>query len=187
MTALPPSNPSSHSTDLAESGQLSHLLVELTALINRRSAGDTLALMNEAGLTMGQMVTLFILEMAGEHSVGALAQKVHLSPAAASHMIEQLVRVKLVVRTEDPADRRAKRVAITERGRVFIRRLDTERRREMALVVARLSPRTAQRLMEAVRLAVEELRFPGEAALAERSFAKAIRTTKSKTARRDNP
>jgi DNA-binding MarR family transcriptional regulator len=142
--------------------ELSHLLAELTALINRRSAGDTLALMNEAGLTMGQMVTLFILEMAGEHSVGALAQKVHLSPAAASHMIEQLVRGKLVQRTEDPADRRAKRVAITERGRVFIRRLDTERRREMAEVVARLKPQTAKRLAEAVRLAVEELRFPGD-------------------------
>ncbi len=142
--------------------ELSHLLAELTALINRRSAGDTLALMNEAGLTMGQMVTLFILEMVGEHSVGALAQKVHLSPAAASHMIEQLVRGKLVQRTEDPSDRRAKRVAITDRGRVFIRRLDTERRREMAEVVARLKPQTADRLAEAVRVAVEELRFPGD-------------------------
>jgi DNA-binding MarR family transcriptional regulator len=169
---------------LAESGELSHLLVELTALINRRSAGDTLALMNEAGLTMGQMVTLFILEMAGQHSVGALAQKVHLSPAAASHMIDQLVRGKLVERAEDPSDRRAKRVAITERGRVFIRRLDTERRREIALVVTRLKPPTAQRLAEAVRLAILELRFPGEDALTERTFAKTLKTTK---ARRGNP
>lgn len=155
-------SPGRPDTNSGTHGELSRLLAELTALINRRSAGDTLALMNEAELTMGQMVTLFILEMAGEHSVGALAQKVHLSPAAASHMIEQLVRGKLVIRTEDPDDRRAKRVAITERGRVFIRRLDTERRREMAQVVTRLKPETADQLVVAVRVAVEELRFPGE-------------------------
>jgi DNA-binding MarR family transcriptional regulator len=168
-------------------GELSHLLVELTTLINRRSAGDTLALMNEAGLTMGQMVTLFILEMVGEHSVGALAQKVHLSPAAASHMVEQLVQGKLVHRAEDPADRRAKRIAITDRGRVFIRRLDTERRREIALVVARLKPQSAQQLAAAVRLAVEELRFPGEGALIEHGFARTIGTAKPQRTRRGTP
>ena len=148
-------------TPLGTHAELSHLLAELTALINRRSAGDTLALMNEAGLTMGQMVTLFILEMAGEHSVGALANKVHLSPAAASHMIEQLVRGKLVQRTEDPADRRAKRVAITERGaRVHPPPRHRAPPRD-GEVVARLKPLTAKRLAEAVRVAVEELDSPG--------------------------
>jgi DNA-binding MarR family transcriptional regulator len=142
--------------------ELSNLLAELTALLHRRSAGDTHALLNEAGLTMGQLVTLFVLEMAGEHSVGALAQKARLSPAAASHMIDQLVRARLVERAEDPSDRRAKRVAITERGRVLIRRLDTERRRELAEVAARLTPLTAKRLAEALRVAVEELRFPDD-------------------------
>lgn len=174
MRTHPASKPEATGTH----AELGRLLSELTALINRRSAGDTLALMNEAGLTMGQMVTLFILEMAGEHSVGALASKVHLSPAAASHMIEQLVRGKLVVRTEDPADRRAKRVAITERGRVFIHELDTERRREMAEVVSRLKPQTANRLVEAVRVAVEELRFPGDGLRGECRTDKSVKSKK---------
>lgn len=145
-------------------GGLGDLLAELIALINRRTAGDMLALMHEAGLTMGQIVTLFMLDRAGEHSVGALAQRVHLSPAAASHMVDQLVRGKLAARAEDPADRRAKRVAITERGRLFIRRLDTQRRRELGEVAARLKPQTARRLGEAVRLAVLELGSSEEAA-----------------------
>ncbi|MHB8420308.1 MAG: MarR family winged helix-turn-helix transcriptional regulator [Myxococcales bacterium] len=142
--------------------ELSGLLTELMSLLNRRSAGDALALMNEAGLTMGQMVTLFVLDFLGEHTVGALARKAHLSPAAASHMIDQLVRGGLVERTEDPSDRRAKKIAITRRGRAFIRRLDSERRRELSDVVARFKPRTAARLAEALRDAVEELRFSGE-------------------------
>jgi DNA-binding MarR family transcriptional regulator len=157
MSARPDSAPASGTP-----AELSGLLTELMSLLNRRSAGDALALMNEAGLTMGQMVTLFVLDFVGDHSIGALAQKAHLSPAAASHMIDQLVHGGLVRRTEDPEDRRARKIAITARGRAFIRRLDAERRRELSEVAARFKPRTAQRLAEVLRDAVEELRFPGD-------------------------
>ncbi len=157
MSARPDESP-----DQGTPAELSGLLTELMALLNRRSAGDALALMNEAGLTMGQMVTLFVLDLVGEHTVGELARKAHLSPAAASHMIDQLVRAGLVGRREDPRDRRTKKIAITRRGRAFIRRLDSARRRELSDVAARFRPQTARKLAEALRDAVEELRFPDD-------------------------
>ena len=137
--------------------ELASLLVDLTALVNRRAVGHTLALMNEAGLTMGQMVALFILAHAGDQAMGVLAQKVQLSPAAATHMIAQLVQGGLVARLEVPEDRRSKRIQITARGRALIHRLDVERRSEFAGAMSQLKPQTAQRLAQAVRVAVEEL------------------------------
>jgi DNA-binding MarR family transcriptional regulator len=140
-----------------EAAELVDLMMNLMRSFHRHSAGDTLAVMNEAGLTMGQMVALFILANAGEQTMGVLAQKVQLSPAAATHMIDQLVRAGLVDRLDVPEDRRAKRIAITAEGRALIRRLDTERRRDAAEVVAHLKPQTAQRLTQALRLAIQDL------------------------------
>ena len=150
--------------------ELANLLVEMTRIAHRRSAGDTLALMNEAGLTMGQMVALFILVNAGEQAMGVLAQKVQLSPAAATHMIEQLVQGGLVARFDAPQDRRSKRVRITDQGRALIQRLDVERRREFAGWVAQLRPHTARRLAQAVRLAVDDLTRLEAAERAERKL-----------------
>ncbi|MFH7322533.1 MULTISPECIES: MarR family winged helix-turn-helix transcriptional regulator [unclassified Aeromicrobium] len=50
-------------------------------------------------------------------AIGDLAESVGLSPAAAGRNIQQLVRKKLVVRTENPEDRRVKLVTLTDRGR----------------------------------------------------------------------
>jgi len=49
------------------------LVGTLMGLVHRRSAGGTLALMNEAGLTMAQMVALYVLDHAGAQSVTAIA------------------------------------------------------------------------------------------------------------------
>ncbi|MHB1844666.1 MAG: MarR family winged helix-turn-helix transcriptional regulator [Deltaproteobacteria bacterium] len=144
--------------------EVTRLLTELTSLVNRRSAGHALALMNEAGLTMAQVITLFILDLHGRQAVGLLGQKVRLSPAAASHMIEQLVRAGLVARVEDPDDRRSRLVSLAERGRSLIRRIERERRRELSEALDQLTGPTRLRLGVALRLAVAELRVPGEVA-----------------------
>src|SRR5262249_30641046 len=70
---------------------LAHLIEEMMSHIHRRSADDTLAVMNEAGLTMAQMVTLMLLEKLCPLSVSSVAACTKLSPAAASHMIDRLV------------------------------------------------------------------------------------------------
>ena len=84
--------------------------------IHRRSADDTLAVMNEAGLTMAQMVALHLLDPPGPMSVSSIAACLKLSPPATSHLVDRMVVAGLVGRTEDPDDRRHKRIAITRRG-----------------------------------------------------------------------
>jgi len=116
------------------------LIGELLRHVNRRSAGETLAIMNDSGLTLPQLVTLHILEQAGVRTISAIAAALRLSPAATSHLIDRLVTGGLVGRIEDPQDRRQKRVTITPAGRRLVDRVQRERTREMTEAVAGLSP-----------------------------------------------
>jgi MarR family transcriptional regulator, organic hydroperoxide resistance regulator len=137
--------------------ELSELVNELLSHVHRRSAGDSLALMTEAGLTMPQLVTLHMLAHAGARSVGTIASCLRLSPPATSHLVDRLVRAKLVVRTEDTEDRRHKRLAITEGGRSLVQRINSERSREVSVVLARLTPALRRQFAEVLERVVEEL------------------------------
>jgi DNA-binding MarR family transcriptional regulator len=123
----------------ARPATLAHLIDEMMSHIHRRSADDTLAVMNEAGLTMAQMVTLMLLEKLCPLSVSSVAACIKLSPAAASHMVDRLVTAGLVGRSEDPIDRRHKRIAITAAGRELINRTHEQRTREWTRILSRLS------------------------------------------------
>ncbi len=125
--------------------------------INRRSAGDTLAIMNEVGLTMPQFVTLHVLVHGGPRTVGAIAGCLRLSAAATSHLVDRLVRAHLVERAEHADDRRQKWVAITRSGRSLVDRVTAERAREFSRVLGRLSPALRRRFVEVLGRVNEEL------------------------------
>jgi DNA-binding MarR family transcriptional regulator len=147
-------------TSLAEVGDL---VGDLMGLVHRRSAGGTLALMNEAGLTMAQMVALYILDYTGPQSVTAIASFLNLSPAATSHLVERLVVGGFVGRTEDQSDRRQKRVAITSTGRALAARVHQERAREFASALALLTPELQRQFARVLGRVVEQLRRAPEA------------------------
>jgi DNA-binding MarR family transcriptional regulator len=143
------------------------LVGDLMGLVHRRSAGGTLALMNQAGLTMAQMVALYILDYLGPQSVTAIASFLNLSPAATSHLVDRLVGAGFVGRTEDQEDRRQKRIAITTTGRGLAARVHQERAREFASALALVAPdlqrqfaRTLGRVVEALRAAPETATNP---------------------------
>src|SRR5689334_20740896 len=101
----------------SDAAQLSAAVAQLMGHVHRRSAGDTLAMLNETGLTLAQLVSLHCLQFMGTHSISEIATTLRLSPAATSHLVDRLVKAGMVERKEDPDDRRAKRVAITDAGR----------------------------------------------------------------------
>jgi DNA-binding MarR family transcriptional regulator len=137
--------------------ELSALVNAMLSHVHRRSAGDSLALMTEAGLTMPQLVTLHMLAHAGGRSVGGIAACLRLSAAATSHLLDRLVQAKLIGRTEDPEDRRQKRLVITEAGRRLVERVNTERTREVSAVLARLSAALRRQFADVLVRVIEEL------------------------------
>jgi DNA-binding MarR family transcriptional regulator len=89
-----------------------------------RSVEQMTSALQELDLSMPQMGTLHFLNAEGAKSVSAIAQHLGLSLAATSHLIERLVQRELVSRSEDPSDRRHKRVALAEEGRQLINNIN---------------------------------------------------------------
>ena len=143
----------------AEGGlpEMGALIGELMKHVNRRSAGQTLAILNDAGLTLPQLVCLHILDQCGVRTVSAIAEALRLSPAATSHLVDRLVGVGLVGRIEDPVDRRQKRVTIAAAGRRLVSRVERERTREMTGAVAGMSLEVVRQFSKVLVKVIEEL------------------------------
>jgi len=89
---------------------------------------ELFALIAELELTMAQMRGLFVLETADHaQALTELAPQMGLSVAAAGRAVDGLVRHGFVSRTEDPADRRIKRLALTAAGRAALERINAAR------------------------------------------------------------
>jgi DNA-binding MarR family transcriptional regulator len=80
---------------------------------------------DESGLTFGQMKVLIELEAPDEEAstVTALSEELGISVASASRAADGLVRKKLATRVEDPDDRRVRRLALTAKGHALAGRI----------------------------------------------------------------
>jgi DNA-binding MarR family transcriptional regulator len=136
---------------------LGALIGDLMKHVYRRSAGETLAVLNDAGLTLPQLVCLNILDECGVRTVSAIASALRLSPAATSHLVDRLVSESLVVRIEDPVDRRQKRVTITAAGRRLVGRVERARTREMTEAVAGMSTEVVRQFSRVLVKVIAEL------------------------------
>jgi DNA-binding MarR family transcriptional regulator len=141
-------------------GRIAELIGRLMLNIGRRAPGETLRMIHENGLTVPQIAALHVLFHKGVQSVSAIAACLNLSLAATSHMIDRLVHGGLVARTEDPADRRQKRIAISGRGRRLLEKLDTERGKEIEHGLSGLNPElrnSFEKLLEQVVMVLAAL------------------------------
>lgn len=96
-------------------------LGSLMFLLMSSDRGATLSAIDESGLGLIPAKALFTVSSAPEDSkewsVKGVADHLGVSVPSASRAIDCLVKRKLATRTEDPADRRVRRVALTTAGR----------------------------------------------------------------------
>ena len=86
----------------------------------------------ESGLSMSQLGALLHLHHAGSSGITDIGEHLGVTSAAASQMLDRLVRQGLILRLEDPSDRRVKQVVLTDRGLQVIH--ETARARQRWLV-----------------------------------------------------
>jgi DNA-binding MarR family transcriptional regulator len=82
----------------------------------QRSMRNVLSYARESGLSMSQLGALFHVHRIGCSGVTDLGDDLGVTSSAASQMLDRLVQQGLIRRTEDPSDRRAKRILLTDRG-----------------------------------------------------------------------
>jgi DNA-binding MarR family transcriptional regulator len=118
------------------------------------------------GLSMPQYSILMRLRHSDACAVHDIGRMFDVSSAAASQLVDKLVQGGLVARTEDPADRRARKIVITAKGRALIDRGLAERFRWVDELLDGLAPGERAALVSSLRPLIEKERglgMPGHA------------------------
>lgn len=103
-------------------------LYALVVFLHKNCNSDLFEAMGALELTITQIKLLHQLELATrELTLKEAAELVPVSFPAASRIVDDLVRRGMVRRHEDVADRRMKRISLTESGRAVIRTLNASR------------------------------------------------------------
>ncbi len=137
-------------------GNPAPLVQRLIALVNRKSAGESLAFMHASGLTMPQIVVLFALRRSPA-SISELAQRLRMSLPAMSQLVDRLVEAGLIARTEHAEDRRVRRASILPAGMRYLEQFGEMRYREIDEALRSLSDETRTLLAGALERVVAEL------------------------------
>ncbi len=124
----------------AEAQQLAQALKEFAAEVIRHSARDMHCLLRSNNLSMPQVAALMYLRHQGTASISDISAYLNLSLAATSQLVDRLVVHAYVSRTEDPDDRRLKRVMLAEAGAAMVEEVRQARVEEVARRLAHMPP-----------------------------------------------
>ena len=113
-----------------------------------RSMRKWIQFVKSSGLSMPQFSILMQLHHNGACGMSEISEKFGVTPAAASQLVDKLVQGGFLVREEDPKDRRAKMLNLTDKGHELIQQGTEERYRWMEQLSSRLT--------EAERIQVSE-------------------------------
>ena len=83
-----------------------------------------------------------------------ISDRFDITAAAASQLVDKLVHNDLIQRTEDPNDRRAKQLALSNKGSEFIKKGIDERYRWMNNLEDTLSAEEQKKISEALTLLI---------------------------------
>ena len=90
-------------------------------------------------LTVSQFKILMLLARHGSVSGSELAGLLGIGPAALSGMIDRLVLQDLVIRAEDPHDRRVRRIMLSKKGSALITSIFNAGEEKLHALLSRLS------------------------------------------------
>ena len=131
--------------------QFTDELTDFLRLAIRPGQDEALRLAAELDVSMSQLRALFLLDAnEREFAVHELAELIGLSMGATSRAVDHLVRAGFASRKENDADRRAKRIAITAKGKRAMAGLATAKRAGLRGFVAGLEDGEREELSRAL-------------------------------------
>jgi len=107
-------------------------------------------------VTPAQVRAMGVLARHGMLRPGALAEHLHIAPRSGTEVVDALEERGLVARTPDPEDRRATRVALTERGNEVVTTIQAARAAEADRFFAVLEPGERAELARLLRRVADQ-------------------------------
>ena len=104
------------------------------------------------GLSMPQFGLLMQMHHKGACGMSEVSERFEITPAAASQLVDKLVQNGFIKREEDPQDRRAKLLNLTDKGRELIQQGIEERYRWVEELGERLTGEERVKVTEALNI-----------------------------------
>jgi DNA-binding MarR family transcriptional regulator len=104
------------------------------------------------GISMPQFSILMQLHHSANCAVGDISERFDITNAAASQLVDNLVQGGLIQREEDPHDRRARLLNLTEKGRALVQRGIEERYRWVDQLAGKLTAAERTKVAEALNI-----------------------------------
>jgi len=104
------------------------------------------------GLSMPQFGILMQLHYRGNCGISGISDRFDITNAAASQLADKLVQSGLIQREEDPHDRRAKLLNLTDKGKELIRQGIEERYRWVDQLAGKLTAEDRTKISEALNI-----------------------------------
>jgi DNA-binding MarR family transcriptional regulator len=142
--------------------ELTEVIHAWSEVLMRRSGRDFKRFMDETGLSFSHLNVLMRLYHGGNSGVSGIGEQMGVTNAAASQAIDRLVTQGLIERTEDPSDRRAKRLALTSKGRTLMEHGIEARSRWIEDLTDALTPEQQSLTISALTLLTEAARATKE-------------------------
>jgi DNA-binding MarR family transcriptional regulator len=143
---------------MASVEEFSSVLHEWIKVFMRRTGQDFKNFMGDSRLSFSQVNTLMRLHFTGEADVTDIAEQLGISNAAASQLVDRLVKMSLLERREDPDDRRIKRLALSPAGHAQAEKLVNIRRSWMDKFTNSLTPDQRENISSALQTLTEAAR-----------------------------
>ena len=141
---------------------LTDVIREWSEVFMQRSMHDFKRFMDMTGLSFSQINILMRLFHDKGTGVSEIGDQLGVTNAAASQAVDRLVVLGLIERTEDPDDRRAKRLALTQKGRALIEQGIEARSKWIEGVMDVLTPEQQNMIISALTLLNEAARATKE-------------------------
>jgi DNA-binding MarR family transcriptional regulator len=134
---------------------LTEVIREWSEVFMHRSMRDFKRFMDATGLSFSQISILMRLVHGGNAGVSEIGGQLGVTNAAASQAVDRLVQLGLIERTEDPEDRRAKRLALTQKGRALVEKGVRARSQWIESLTEALTPEQQNVIVSALTLLTE--------------------------------
>ncbi len=109
------------------------------------------------GLSMSQVNAMFHIKHGDSSGVTDIGEHLGITSAAASQMLERLVQQGYILRSENPADRRIKRLDLTSEGKQLVRESIRARQQWWDDLAALMSPQEQETVTQAMNLLIEKV------------------------------
>ncbi len=141
---------------------LTEVIRDWSQVFMQRSMRDFKRFMDSTGLSFSQINILMRLFHGESTTVSEIGDLLGVTNAAASQAVDRLVVLGLIERTEDPDDRRTKRLALTQTGRTTIEKGIEARSQWVEGITDALDPDQQEMIISALNLLSEAAKKTNE-------------------------